>query len=321
MRKLAEAEGIELYAPENAYFSFCNSPYVGHRRATAVDIYPHHATWLGPCYAPCAGEVTEIRRLKMGNTKEFPTDEYDYALGLQPFGFEDFRIRLLHCNSTLNVGDEVEQGDDLGRLVRSRYFNYWTGPHYHVEIMRKEAFSRSTQSYPLAVNMPDIEYRFVEANNTMQCEVMEVTSDYVVCISDDYPEAHAGDLCGHIAYRQNGRALGILDGGIPHYKQGCIIGTAVPKDSADSVFPITAWDTEVGISKMITGTRLTYKTNQSIELTLGSIALRGLSCYVFTDAQRIRGHVPLICIPQHYDSLSGHFRQGDIVEMKIRDSG
>lgn len=321
MRKLAEAERIELYAPETAYFSFCNSPYVGHRRATAVDIYPNHSTWLDPCYSPCAGKVTEIRRLKMGKPKEFPTNDYDYALGLQPYGFEDLRVRILHCDSILEVGDQVEPGDKLGRLVRSRYFNYWTGPHYHVETMSEESFGRSTKSFPLAINLPDIKYQMTEVDNTMQCEVVEVTSDSVVCISGDYPEVQAGDLCGHLAYTESMQALGILDGGIPHYKQGCIVGSHLGENVKETGTPVMAWNTTIGKIRTPSGGRLPYQTNESIDVTLEGIALRGLSCYVFTDAQRIKGCLPLICIPEKYDSLSGHFRQGDIVEMEIQDSG
>ncbi|MFO7836446.1 MAG: hypothetical protein R6V83_07320 [Candidatus Thorarchaeota archaeon] len=321
MRLVAEAEGVPLYAPESAYLSFCNSPYVGHRRASAVDVYPHHSTWNGPCYSPCAGRVTQVRRLKMGKPKEFPTADDDYAIGLQPYGFEDLRVRILHCDPRVDLGDDVERGDFLGELLRSRFFNYWTGPHYHVEIVQKAYFNRSRMSSLLKLDLPSIEYEATDCGNELSCEIQKVTSDVVVCICHDSPEAHAGELFGHLALTTEGQALGILDGGIPHYTQGCVIGGQPEKSSIQSGSSVMAWNEMIGNGIRVSSSRFQYETNDSLYVSLDNIPLRGLSCYVFTARQKIKGHVPLVCIPERYNSLSGRFRQGDMVTMRIEDAG
>ena len=55
MRSLGVAAGVVLWAPSDAYFSYYNSPYIGHENGAAVDIYPAHASWDGPGFSPVDG--------------------------------------------------------------------------------------------------------------------------------------------------------------------------------------------------------------------------------------------------------------------------
>ena len=57
MHVIGETKGIKLYSPEDAYFSYFNSPYTGHSQAAAIDIYPYHQQWGGPVTSPVSGKV------------------------------------------------------------------------------------------------------------------------------------------------------------------------------------------------------------------------------------------------------------------------
>ena len=66
MRRVGSAAGIDLFAPVDAYFSYFNSPYVGHKQGTSIDIYPSHEEWGGPAYSPIAGQVIRVKKMRMG---------------------------------------------------------------------------------------------------------------------------------------------------------------------------------------------------------------------------------------------------------------
>ncbi|MFX1606507.1 MAG: hypothetical protein ACFFDD_11450, partial [Promethearchaeota archaeon] len=180
MRVVGSALGINIHAPEDAYFSYFNSPYIGHNIGSAVDIYPRHQKWGGDVVAPVSGEIVKTEKMRMGRPKQFPTNEFDYVIGILPEESDTDLLRVMHCEPTLNEGETVELGDRIGKAIRSRYFNYWTGPHYHVEILPEESFRRSSKSYPL-----ELDYQFVADGSTgasgkLELLVSSVTDDNIV---------------------------------------------------------------------------------------------------------------------------------------------
>ncbi|MBE0527265.1 MAG: hypothetical protein IH631_10000, partial [Candidatus Thorarchaeota archaeon] len=108
MNVIGEAKGIKLHSPTDAYFSYFNSPYFGHSHATAIDIYPHHHEWGGPVESPIVGKLVRTQKTKMGRKKEFPTDDYDFGIAIQPENSEGAIVRILHCKPTLKEGSTVE---------------------------------------------------------------------------------------------------------------------------------------------------------------------------------------------------------------------
>ncbi|MHA2352262.1 MAG: hypothetical protein ACXABX_03995, partial [Candidatus Thorarchaeota archaeon] len=132
MRIVGSAAGINIHAPEDAYFSFFNSPYIGHDIGSAIDIYPRHQEWGGDVVSPVSGKIVKTRKMRMGQPKQFPTHEFDYGIGILPEESDTDIVRIMHCEPDVSEGENVVLGDPIGRAIRSRYFNYWTGPHYHV---------------------------------------------------------------------------------------------------------------------------------------------------------------------------------------------
>ena len=223
MRVVGKAAGISLLAPSDAYFSYFNSPYTGHKQGAAIDIYPQPQKWGCILPSPISGIVSRIRKVKMGKAKEFPTESYDFGIGIDAEDSDDYLVRVMHARPEVREGDTVEAGEPIGRTIRSRYFNYWTGPHYHVEVLKKHDFHRSTQSVPLTVNAERLVAIIKESSSELECLVHSVTPDQVVVSSPHSPFGKSGDLYGHLAMTQNGPPIGLLDAGLPHYAHGGII--------------------------------------------------------------------------------------------------
>ncbi|MFW9968448.1 MAG: hypothetical protein ACFFEA_14965, partial [Candidatus Thorarchaeota archaeon] len=192
MRCIGIAGGISLHAQDDSYISYFNSPFIGHRRSSSIDVYPSDGTWGSHAFSPTDGKITEIRTISMGKKKVFPSSQYDYAIGIVPEGVEDAIVRILHCKPGISVGDSISRGDFIGSLVRSRYFCFWTGPHYHIEAMNPKHFARPSQSFPIISNVGGIQVHKGTSSSKFECEVVRSTKDIVVCASREYSYAKSG---------------------------------------------------------------------------------------------------------------------------------
>jgi hypothetical protein len=280
---------------------------VGHKQGASIDIYPSHEKWGGPAYSPIAGQVIRIKKMRMGNKRIFPSDEADFGIAIAPEGSTDI-VRILHCFPEIDEGTTVEAGQRLGSLLRSRYFNYWTGPHYHIEIMNARDFSRATRSYPLNVELNSVQQVQHEIASELECLITRVTDDIIMAVTNDSPIAISGDLVGHVAYYGSDRRHGILDAGVPHYNHGGILGLAKPVEEST----VTAWGTNIGYAVLNLDSRLSFKRGELFQPAFEGEIIRGVSCFAFTRKQTVKGAPPVIMIPQQYGGFSGKFAEGDV---------
>ncbi|NOR38495.1 MAG: hypothetical protein GQ580_02790 [Candidatus Thorarchaeota archaeon] len=307
MRRVGSAAGIDLFAPADAYFSYFNSPYIGHKQGASIDIYPSHGEWGGPAYSPIAGRIIRVKKMRMGEKKLFPSDEVDFGIAIAPEGSTDI-VRILHCVPEVDEGATVEAGQRLGSLLRSRYFNYWTGPHYHIEIMNIRDFNRSTKSYPLTVDLTPVQQTQQESVSELECLISRVTDDVMIATTDDSPKAVSRNIVGHAAYCGSDRRHGILDAGVPHYSHGGILGFG--KSVEEST--VTAWSTDIGYAAGSLDSRLSFKRGGPVQLIFEDEIIRGVSCFAFTKKQTVKGAPPIIMIPQQYGGFSEKFAEGDV---------
>ena len=313
MRIVGSAAGINIHAPEDAYFSYFNSPYIGHDIGSAIDIYPWHQEWGGDVVTPVSGKIVKIRKMRMGKAKQFPTHEFDYGIGILPEESVTDIVRIMHCEPTISEGETVNVGDCIGRAIRSRYFNYWTGPHYHVEILPLESFRRSSKSYPL-----EFEYQFESRKpSSLQKEIEfsvgSVTEDHIIGYAENLGHAKIGDLVGLPAVSEEGNIEGILDGGLSHYKIGGVIGATELEHGKHvhlTEFPVgTIRDTKPGASL--------FNRGPSIRTFLNNTEIRGLSCFIYSKHYTKKKTPQLILIPQIYGQFKGLFNEGDLCELRI----
>lgn len=317
MRSLGVAAGVVLWAPSDAYFSYYNSPYIGHKNGAAVDIYPAHASWDGPGFSPVDGVVCRIKRMTMGRSRGFPSAEHDFGVGITPDGLEDKIVRILHCKPDLVVGDRVGRGDAIGAILRSRYFDYWTGPHYHVELMDEINFERPSQSYPIRTESLFIEEVDMSAgiDQEIECEVSEIIDDYMVVLSNSAFYASWNDLSGHLCTDQNQNALGIVDAGYPHYSHGGVIGFQKQHVKEGLVY---FRGRELGVLDVEEGKSCSrFRTSSSTQVMVHDVPLRGISFFIYPKSHVSRGRVPLVLIPHQRGGFSNDFGCGDTFALNI----
>ncbi len=313
MYRIGEATGIKLYAPKDAYFSYFNSPYFGHSHASAIDIYPHHQEWGGPVFSPIAGKIVRVQKTTMGRKKKFPTDDYDFGIAIQSEQSGEAIVRVLHCKPTLQKGSTVDLGDVIGTTIRSRYFNYWTGPHYHIEIMHLDSFPRSTRSFSL-----DIPFIF-EARKTKDLTtesefiVHVVNEDHIIGYPRNLSHSEIGSYGGLSAIDNESRIVGILDGGISHYKHGGVVGHE--QGNRDSLVGLQ--NLPVGVVQKFLKTASFFNRGPSISSYLDGKKLRGLSCFMYPKEYNKQGIPPLVLVPKEYKEFIGTMSEGDVCVLKL----
>ncbi len=310
LRLVGIAGGVELFAPEDAYLSYCNSPYIGHRLGTSIDIYPAHNEWGGPVYSPCDGRVTIIRRIRMGHPRDdFPTAEDDYAIGIRPHvsTVADSFVRILHCRPTVIEGQEVCAGQDIGDSLRSRFFNFWTGPHAHVDVLRERDFVRSTQSFH--VMLPVAEWTLSHSTpEEIELEIVRVCEAYAIATCHHTPIAHGKGLYAYAASDRDRGPIGALDAGFPHYLQGMIHKGSREYNNGSQ---FTLWGRTLGTVIGVSEHTVAFRTDSSVRLHLDQTPIRGLSLFLYSNRQLIHGSPPIVLVPVRYDGLSG-ISEGEI---------
>lgn len=207
MVKIASSGGVSIYCPKDGRFSFFNSPYPAHRAYTAIDIYSNKDFGsIAP--SPVSGEVKLIRRVACPERKSFKSTDYDYVILIQSLENPKLWVKILHLEPLIDVGDTVNVGDNLGILLRSGFFDYWTDPHIHVEIREPSDPIRARGGLRLKKN-----FTF----NRGDIEVVEEMRGVIVGLKPEYAlMALDGDLRHGLPVEVCGE-IGLIDGGIPHY--------------------------------------------------------------------------------------------------------
>jgi hypothetical protein len=311
MRRIGIAGGVSLYAHDDSYLSYFNSPFIGHRRFSSIDVYPADGIWDGPAFSPIDGRITAIRTLKMGMKRAFPTSPNDYAIAIAPEGVEDSVVRILHCKPRVSEGDVVSKGDVIGNMVRSRYFCFWTGPHYHVEAMHPKDFIRPSQSFPIEIDTGKIGTISGVSTNQVECKVMKCTPDIVMCGSREIPSANMNDYLGHLAMAND--SSGIIDAGIPHYKQGGLLGDMFRE--IDS--PVHAFGVSVGSVSSVSDSFVQFTMEKNVFATLDGEKIGGVSTHLYSKKQLIYGRPPIFLIPEARHQFEGKISEGDCVVLSI----
>ncbi|OVE83820.1 hypothetical protein [Natronolimnobius baerhuensis] len=206
-----------------ARFSLYNSPYPAHDAGCAIDLYPgtlrDGRTTTAP--SPISGVVRETKTVRAPSKPYAP--DHDHLILLEPTdpadvavadSLEELTIRILHVDPTVEAGDAVSRGDSLGRLVRAGFFAPWVDNHLHVGIRGPDQNPyRASGSLPLEVG---VDLYPLEWDGTGT--VVETGETYAVL---DAPENSQpdGTFVGIAS-----DAGGVLDGGVPHYDGGGLLG-------------------------------------------------------------------------------------------------
>ncbi|MEM2922462.1 MAG: hypothetical protein QXF26_09130 [Candidatus Bathyarchaeia archaeon] len=301
---VATSGGVEISADAKGPVSFFNSPYFSHECASAIDVYSQ------PCkddaLSPVDGILIEKRMVHTPYPRHFQCSGLEHLLIIQSSQRRDLFVRILHANSSLEVGDRVRVGEFIGKLVRSGFFDFWTEKHLHVEVRGLGNLVRAKGSLTIAPNLPDGE---VEGEALVRCPYLRVVRcfrDYVLA------EALEGtvSLGLFLGFGCSVRGkVGLLDGGIPHYGFGGVVFSRGEKVEAGD--PVTLWGMMVGrVSAVYDGMAVFRSYPLSVELD--GHRLHGLSFYLWQRPPLLK------LIPKMPMESYTLFQEGDKLEVSLR---
>jgi hypothetical protein len=300
---IAEVKNVVVFAPEAAFVSFYNSPYYSHKGGAAIDIYePRNNSDFAP--SPVAGRVKKIYGFKPPRPRFFPTRDEEDLIILESKGTPPLYIRLLHIVPSVKVGDQVSVGDELGTLVRSGFFNFWTDLHVHVDVRGDGNLVRAKGALPL--------HPISSQNKALEPRGDVLEDLEVFSVQDDYTLLKTRNLSRLGRFRGVGCTIGetggLLDGGIPHYSCG---GVYVPNSSSVHVGEkVRLGGTIIGTVERLDGTMVFFR-GEPLLIHINNHRLHGISLYLFLSDQNT-----IKLIPEKPMKLP--FHPGESVDISIQ---
>jgi hypothetical protein len=218
------AAAIDQYRRFTAY----NSPYVAHDRGRAVDLYPEteSADPTGePAPSPVTGEVLATETVRAPPKPYAPAEDNLVVVDCGPVV-----ARIMHVDPSVEVGERVDAGDDLGDLVRAGFFARWVPRHLHVDFRTHDQdHLRASGALPLNVCVDPVPVGW-DGTGT----VVDVGDAYALLDAPANPPDSTGDgafygLAATVVSdgsESTGSETVVLDGGFQHYDAGGVYGDA-----------------------------------------------------------------------------------------------
>jgi len=210
-RGIAECRGFIVKVPFNCWFSFFNSPYPAHKSSTAIDIYYPEGEGLMPLDE---GLVLEVEKFDCP-VKRSDASNFDYLILIMIS--DDTVLKILHVKPSVKPGERVFLGDPLGKIIVSGFLSPWSNIHMHLEFRDVRDPYRALGAFKI-----DFSKSIEMLSNPMEFK----NSFYVYDIHENYvwlkPFKHGDFQCG-LALKVGGKSFWV-DGGIPHYGFGSILG-------------------------------------------------------------------------------------------------
>ena len=195
------ASALRQYRRFTAY----NSPYAAHDHGRAVDLYPSEGT----APSPVGGEVIATETVRAPPQPYAPAEDHLVVVDCGPVV-----ARIMHVDPSVDVGDTVSRGDDLGDLVRAGFFARWVPNHLHVGFRRHDQHHlRAGGSLPLDLGVDPVPLEW-DGTGT----VVDATDSYALLDAPDAGGIDDGAFAG-LAADVDGETV-VLDGGFQHYDGG-----------------------------------------------------------------------------------------------------
>ncbi len=244
--EIATVHRFTLRLPENAWYSFHNSPYTGHRTGTAMDVYyPERA--LFPLEE---GVVREIRKIRTPTNIPVDTD----FLTIIETG-NGTCLKVLHVKPAVAIGEKVCLGDEIGDQIPSGFFMPWSDRHAHYEIRDINDRYRARGAFSITPHM----LKRVPVAVGAEFEVVEKTPEYYWV-----KPTHTGNRALTPIVHESIP----IEGGMPHYRYGVIFG---------KVETLKLFNHTIRPAQYLNGHRTVFNTD--FTLTANHKPVRGIGVY------------------------------------------
>lgn len=303
---VAEVKDVIIHTPEKSFVSFFNSPYHSHKENTAVDIYINSREYdFAP--SPVEGRIKQICEVKTPKSRYFTVNDKEQLIILELNRKNLLYIRLLHIIPNIKVGKKISIGDELGFLVRSGFFDFWTDYHIHVEVRGASNLIRAKGSLPINPIMS--KHYIIDFRDDVfkGLEVFSVKENYTLLKAKNL--SRIGNFYG--VGCSVGKEVGILDGGIPHYSYG---GIYLPHSNSVKI------GEKVRLGKTIIGKverlhrNLAFFQGNALSVHINEIRVKGLSLYLFLYNQKT-----IKIIPEKPKKLP--LKRGESVKISLKRLG
>ena len=278
LEPVAKVQNLVINGYKDGFFSLSNSPFYGHHKFSAIDLYPNHRKYSDEVPSPVAGVVTALRRFSAPTSLYFERPEYEYVIVIANSENSRLCYKILHADPCVSVGEKVKIGDKLGTFVRSGLFCFWTDPHIHVEIRDRTDPIRARGGYALQLMNQGTNTKTYHGCGVdrISGDVIESKKEYVM-IKPAHGVISTVNGYSGIGVRI-GDQFGILDGGVPHYGYGGVM----VEDSAkvEQGAKVCLGATELGsVSRTFDSNYLQFQCD-GLSFANGSIDFRGISSYL-----------------------------------------
>ena len=210
-KAIAECMGLKLKIPNGCWFSFFNSPYPSHKSSSAIDIYYPEGEGLMPIDD---GVVLEVEKFECP-VRRTDASPFDY-LTLIRVG-EDVVLKILHVKPNVKPGEKLHLGDPIGKIIVSGFLSPWSNIHMHLEFRSLHDPYRALGGFRIDIR---------ETVNLLPKPSQIVNPFTIEEICENYmwlkPKMRFNFQCG-LMLMVNDKLLWV-DGGIPHYNYGAILG-------------------------------------------------------------------------------------------------
>jgi len=261
---IAEAAGVHLRIPEGTQYSFYDSPYVGHRNTTAIDIYFKNNEALLPV------DEAKVKEIRWFNAPKYRVNGWDKEpLTLLDLGGNKV-LKVLHVNPKVSVGEKLHLGDFFGECIVSGYLCPWSDSHAHFEIRPSKDPYRARGAFTLNIAPTIRKIKGTVCSSPRVFTVVEMGKYYMWV----RPKGITNYLTA-LAVKV-GNSLGYVDAGIPHYGLGGILLKDKVKASiGDAVY----WDF-MHLGYVTKTYPLSLLFIAPIEVFVDSIKVKGIGTYI-----------------------------------------
>jgi len=273
-------DDIQVSIPHTSHFTIGTSPYYAHQHALGIDIY--HSLLLDnyEVLSPISGEILRIKTLLAPKPKFTGGIDKDFLTLVSNPHNPETTYKLLHVKpNNIQVGDRIEIGDPIGKTIRNGYFANWSSPHLHLEIRPSHDAIRASggSAFSLAFDKKK-KKEYIEERNSeeIQMKIHSVFPEFYLAKFSESQYKFIDPIYG-VKVRVNKQSY-ILDGGIPHYKNGTIISNI----SFERVKNLSIYleNQKIGKLNESRGQFGFFKFDKSLKFLLNDEEIRGISLYL-----------------------------------------